>query len=253
MKIQLLNLKIFAPVFLILNLFFAAMLSAQTIGDYRSSGNGNWTTLSSWQYYNGSAWVTPTGASPQGYPGQFAGTGTVTIRDTHTITINASTPNNFTSLVIGEGTSGTLVVGADISVLTLDVIINTGGIMTFSGQNEIHFPVNSGIKIYAPGKIDTSATCTNNVAVYIGAVKFGVCVGSGNAEFSFTQLNTYGGTLFAVPTSNSPVCQGGIINLFGSYSGPTSSSITYGWSVKAPDNSITTNSIKNTSLTGSQI
>jgi hypothetical protein len=219
MKKFLLKSNIFLFIIFSAALFFTSSAFAQTTGDYRSVGSGNWTTLSSWQYFNGTTWVTPTGTSPQGYPAQYAGTGTVTIRDGHSITINTSTPNNFTKLVIGEGVSGVLVVGADVSVLTLDAIINPNAIMTFSGQNKISFPLNAGIKIIAPGKIDTTATCTNNVAVYIGTVKFGVCVGTGNAEFSFAELNTYGGSLFAVPTYTSPVCQGSIISLGGGYTG----------------------------------
>jgi hypothetical protein len=245
--------NIFLFIIFSVTLFFTSSAFAQTTGDYRSAGTGNWTTLSSWQYFNGTTWVTPTGTSPQGYPGQYAGTGTVTIRDGHSITINTSTPNNFTKLVIGEGVSGILVVGADVSVLTLDAIINPGAIMTFSGQNKISFPLNAGIKIIAPGKIDTTATCTNNVAIYIGTVKFGVCVGTGNAEFSFAELNTYGGSLFAAPTYTSPVCQGSTISFGGGYTGPTPTSITYSWSIKAPDNSITTASTKDASITASLV
>ena len=238
-------------VFLLL-VFSGNSVFGQSVGDYRSNVTaGNWTTLSSWQYYNGSTWVTPSGTSPQGYPGQYAGTGIVTIRNASTITISSSTPNNFSALVIGEGTSGVLVVGADIDVKTLDIIINANGIMTFLGQNEIRFPVNAGIKIIAPGKIDTSATCTNNVAIYIGTVKFGVCVGSGNAEFSFSELNQSGGSLFAVPTSNSPVCQGNSINLTGNYSGPapTIGSLTYSWSIVTPTSSIITSVLQSPTIT----
>ena len=99
------------PKILLAFLFFAVflfgnMVSGQTTGDYRSNptvasgGYYDWTTVSNWEYYNGASWVTPSGTSPQGYPGQYSGTGTVTIRNSHDITVGANIPNNFTALVI---------------------------------------------------------------------------------------------------------------------------------------------------------
>ena len=38
----------------------ALSLTAQALNDYRSVGSGAWNTLSTWEYWNGSAWVTPT-------------------------------------------------------------------------------------------------------------------------------------------------------------------------------------------------
>ena len=229
----------------------------QSVGDYRSVANGTWTTLASWQYYNGTTWVRPSGSSPQGYPGQFAGTGTVTIRNTNTITLTTSITNLFTKLIIGDGTSsGVFAVGADIANFnTLDIILNPTGNMNFTGQNELKLPANSGIKINAPSQITTTGkgTCTNNTAIYIGGVKFGVCKGAGNAQYTFDELTTFGGTLFSAPSSNTPVCRGNSINLTGGYSGPTPTSITYLWSIKAPDNTVTTSSTKNLSLTALQI
>jgi hypothetical protein len=253
MKIILLDFKVFT--FLILFGFLSVQGFAQSTGDYRSVATGNWTALASWQYYNGTSWVTPSGTSPQGYPGQFAGTGTVTVRNTNTITLTTSITNSFTKLIIGEGVSGVFVVGADIaSFNTLDIIINTGGIMSFVGQYFIKLPANSGIKINAPGKIDASGNgdCTNNTAIYLGGVKFGVCKGAGNAEYTFAEINNFGGTLFSAPSSNSPLCLGTSINLVGGYFGPTPTSISYSWSIKAPDDSTTTNSNKDFSITAEQ-
>ena len=85
---------------------------AQTIGDYRSQATGTWTTLATWQRLNSigpEVWVTPT--APQGYPGQNAIPGTVTIRNAHTVTLDVSPANSIGNLTIGEGTSGILAVG----------------------------------------------------------------------------------------------------------------------------------------------
>jgi len=82
---------------------FPAVSLGQTAGDYQSRGTGNWNTPGTWQKYNGSVWQ-----NNQGYPGQNPGTGTVTIRDGHTVTLNVSPTNPVGNLVIGEGSSGTL-------------------------------------------------------------------------------------------------------------------------------------------------
>ncbi|SEA14824.1 hypothetical protein SAMN05443667_102124 [Flavobacterium gillisiae] len=237
------------------------MVLSQSLGDYKSNVTaGNWTALSSWKYYNGIVWVTPSGTSPQGYPGQFTGTGTVTILDNQAITISSSTPNTFGALVIGEGVSGVLIVGADIDVKTLNVTINASALVKFSGNNFIYFPENTTIKINSPGKFDDGGTCNNNVAVYIGTVKFAVCKGSGNSEFTFDQVNQGGGTIVANPSSNTPICQNGTINLFGNVSGTfgattsngSISGVNYSWSIKAPDNTISIFSALNPSFIASQ-
>ena len=79
--------KILLTVFLIINLFLASTAFAQSTGDYRSNVNttGNWTSASSWQYYNGTAWVAATN-----YPGQIAGNYAVLIQAGDVITIGIS-------------------------------------------------------------------------------------------------------------------------------------------------------------------
>jgi len=232
--------------YLLIFLFFPVFSYSQAVGDYRSNGTGNWTVLSSWQYYNGTSWVTPTGISPQGYPGQYAGTGTVTIRNTHTITINTITPNNFTALIIGEGLSGILLIDEDITIKTQNVIINQYAILMFGKNNEVVFPVGTSLLINSPGKIDTDNNCSNNNAIYIGEVKFATCVGSGNAEYTFQQINDFGGTISAIINSISPVCQNSNINLNGDFAGAPGnttpggsiSGVNYLWNILAPDNTI---------------
>lgn len=80
-------------------LFFCAMLTsfftmaADVAGDYRSITTGsslNWSSRTTWERYNGSTWVMPTAG--EGYPGQYSGTGTVTISNSpsNTIKLNVS-------------------------------------------------------------------------------------------------------------------------------------------------------------------
>jgi hypothetical protein len=258
MKTTLLKINFFLFVFFL----FSNSIFSQSVGDYRSTGSGNWTTLASWQYFNGVTWVLPSGIAPQGFPGQFTGTGIVTIQNGHSITINSSTPNDFSGLVVGQGSLSNLIVGADVDVRTLNLKINASALVQFSGNNFIRFPEKTSIVIDPLGKFDNGGTCNNNVAVYIGTVKFAVCKGSGNAELSFDQINQGGGTITAVLSSNSPVCQNEIVNLVRSYSGTVGTTIpnggagttgvNYSWSIKAPDNTIATSTTQNPSFTASQ-
>ena len=67
-------------------------ISAQSVGDYRSVGNGNWTTSTNWQRYDGSNWV----GSP---PAPNSGDGLVTIRNN--ITVDGNQTAN--SVVVNNG------------------------------------------------------------------------------------------------------------------------------------------------------
>jgi hypothetical protein len=218
------------------------LVFSQITGDYRSKGTGNWTLLSSWEYYNGSGWSQPSGTSPQGYPGQYIGTGIVTIRNGSDITISNSIANSFAELVIGDGISGNLIVGADVVVKALNVTINAGSKMKFSGNNDITFPENTVIKLNSGGEIDDDGSCNNNVAIYIGTKKYAVCKGAGNAEYTFTDINSSSGTLDSKPGSYSPVC-GNVVNLAGSYSGIINDNkpVTYLWTASGPSSVVFSN------------
>lgn len=57
---------------LIISFFYCCAINfvnAQQVGDFRSISSGNWTTVSTWQTYNGTAW-----AAAIYYPGQISGT-----------------------------------------------------------------------------------------------------------------------------------------------------------------------------------
>ena len=191
-------LKKFFFIFLIV-LFFSLEGFSQTIGDYRSSGNGNWTTLSSWQYYNGSAWVTPSGTSPQGYPGQFSGTGAVLIQSGHSITIGTGgiTTQTFGILTI----SGTLVLngintggtGTNYNINTSALIVTSGltPVATINFQNKVNLklPANTPVTVSASG---LSGDCSNNQDIYIGTVVISYCQGGGGTP-TFEDIMDEGG------------------------------------------------------------
>jgi hypothetical protein len=93
------NTTFFCLVFLCL----AWQVQAQSVGDYRTNGAVNFTAITNWQRYNGTAFVAATA-------GQIPSStdGVITIRNTHTATVGAST--------------------------TLDqVVIQSGGILTHTG------------------------------------------------------------------------------------------------------------------------
>ncbi len=80
---------------------FGIEISGQSIGDYRSNANGNWSTLGTWQQ----CIIAGSWSAATSYPGQNAGTGTVTIRNNHAITLNVSPVNTIGALTFATGTA----------------------------------------------------------------------------------------------------------------------------------------------------
>ena len=69
-----LNQKLKQRVLIVLFIIFSIPVLAQVTGDYRSKATGNWGSSSTWQIYNGIAWVNATS-----YPGQNSNVGTVVV------------------------------------------------------------------------------------------------------------------------------------------------------------------------------
>ena len=80
---------------LIASIGISFYLSAQSAGDYRSIGDGNWNDATKWEVFDGSSWII---AST--YPGQSSGTGCVTITNETEIIITATVPNPISSLFV---------------------------------------------------------------------------------------------------------------------------------------------------------
>ena len=100
-KLNLLFLSLF-----IIGLISSQSLLGQTNGDFRSTGNGTWKTLSTWQTYSG-GWIAATSV-----PDSFS-TGAVTIRSSDTVTVSDSTGVRNVTVngglnVTGNGTVGFL-------------------------------------------------------------------------------------------------------------------------------------------------
>ncbi|MEW6467297.1 MAG: T9SS type A sorting domain-containing protein [Bacteroidota bacterium] len=80
---------------------------SQAAGDYRSAATGNWNAITTWERYNGTAWVAAT-ATPT------SADGVITIQNPHTVTITANV--TIDQVVVNTGpftylqTSGTVTV-----------------------------------------------------------------------------------------------------------------------------------------------
>jgi len=94
-------------------LLLSNFLIAQSNGDYRSVGSSSWSTVANWQVYNG-GWVAATE-----YPGQSAGTGTVTIQDGNLVSVNVSPANPIGALTVATGNTATTL--SFVSPTTLNV------------------------------------------------------------------------------------------------------------------------------------
>src|SRR5688572_24243773 len=112
-------------------------LSAQSAGDYRSIGSGNWNDATKWETYNGSSWVSTTT-----YPGQNPGTGKVTIKCETEIKITQSLLQPIASLHV------------DLSWAYPEnnyVIVYYYGILTFSAESAVSLNVSGDV--FIPGKL----------------------------------------------------------------------------------------------------
>ena len=95
------------------------------IGDYRTTGSGNWNNPATWEKFNGTAWVAATD-----FPGQTVPmtSGTVVIRKGHAIT-SPTTPQDINNLLIEITAS--LTINAGQSITAIGTVINYG---TVTGQ-----------------------------------------------------------------------------------------------------------------------
>lgn len=251
-------------VLLVISLLSFQIGFAQVTGDFRSKaiGPSEWTTIASWETWNGSAWINATT-----YPGQIEGTAAILIQYGHTITLNSTiTTQNFGILTI----AGRLVLNGDTSSGGMDFFINTtkiyvtplpnGGFIEFNNKLNLRLPA-TAIFIVSLGGLDVASGCSANQIIYIGSTAYAKCNGGGSILPDFQDLMDFGGTLSANPTSNSPVCIGNLINLIGSYtgvvgkttSGGNTDGVNYSWEITYPDGSKTYSTNKNISFSAPQI
>ena len=111
-------------------LFITLSVQSQTTGDYRSAATGNWSTVATWERFNGTSWVAAP-ASPS------SADGVISIRSPHTISvIDARTADQ---LIVDAG--GTLTITSTLTVndgagtdMTVNGTLNTSSILDGSGS-----------------------------------------------------------------------------------------------------------------------
>ena len=162
-------------------------LLAQVTGDYRSKATGNWGSSSTWQMYNGTAWVNATS-----YPGQNSNVGTVTIGSGNTVTLNVDiTSYIIDKLIIGDESGGddtlSLPKNGVLTVNIMLVAVQSDGVLTWEGNADLHLPEDA-IIYNNGGVIDTDKNCNNSQRIYLGTREFSSCKGNGNYEFSFDEI-----------------------------------------------------------------
>ena len=201
---------------------------AQSAGDFRTkvpqSASQNWITVSAWETFNGTSWVPATQ-----YPGQTSGN--------YKVTVSAQT-SIFTSLpTISIGTlviEGFLQIDADLTLPTTSVLqINAGTLYLNGKKRQVRLAANTKIEItgYTGTNGIQSSDCNNNVAVFIGSVKYAACTGSGNTTVGdFSTINENGGSLKAEPLATpNAICSGESVNITATAN--TVTDLTYKWQV----------------------
>ncbi len=227
--------------------FVISVSLAQSINDYRSVGSGNWTNVSIWEVYNGTAWVAATT-----YPGEVAGTNDVSIEGGDSVTVSSFIPSSFNSLTVGDGVgvTDTLLVNGTSRFDTQRVTIANDGFASWTANVSLFLPAGAAFVIESGGSLDESNPCSASKRLVIGSTIYATCNGGAGADFDFGDLNDGGGSLSVTPSSNSPICTGETLTLFANVSGTGSSSATYSWTGTGPGSYAFSSTVENPTETG---
>ena len=202
----------------------------QATGDYRSVANGNWSTLATWERFNGATWVTPTVL--QGYPGQFA-VPSVTIQQSNDVVLNVVGATTLAVLTIEAGSlfDPTVVTTTNNPSLTLTSLnqgLTGGGVFTnnntftFSGTGSLTISGSAVVGGAGIGITGATFTFSSSGVLTIGGnasitvvSAFNVTAGTfslggslsatANADITFSTTGnvTIGGTTTLTPTTSS--------------------------------------------------
>jgi hypothetical protein len=137
-------------------LFFLALIyclflnypsTAQVAGDYRSIATGNWSSATTWEYYNGVTWIAATK-----YPGQVSGDKGVTIQNPHIVTWDLpALPFQFESIYINVGATLQDRVGAYNYYFFPHQLISVSGTLNMANSSDV-------TSYIAAGNIDIDPT-----------------------------------------------------------------------------------------------
>ncbi|MCX6292481.1 MAG: T9SS type A sorting domain-containing protein [Bacteroidetes bacterium] len=143
-------LLVTAGLFVFFNLSNSQNTFAASSGDFRSAASGNWSTIATWQKYNGTAWVAATAAPT------IAG-GIVTIQSGHIVTVSANA--SIDQLVISSGGELDLASGKTLTIANgAGTDFDVSGIFKNSGTVTIN--ANANIIFENGGKYQHNFTTT---------------------------------------------------------------------------------------------
>src|SRR5688572_17183116 len=143
---------IIAGVITVYNVTIKTDSHASVTNDYRSVASGEWNALTTWQVYNGSAWIAAASAPS-------SSKNIIQIQSGHTVIITAGVSAD--QILIDDGGQLTINTG------TLSLANGTGTDLIVNGT----LIINSSLAVSANGSIDV-----NNVAILksTGAISFGL-------------------------------------------------------------------------------
>lgn len=140
---------------------------------------------------------------------------TITGTTVNASTLSCSSFTGCTVVYVGNGTNPTSIyMNADLNLSCLGaiqlVVRNNASIDFSPGNNRLTLADGSAIVINSGGTL-TGGSCNASERIYIGTNLLASCNGGAGADYSFSQLMTFGGT--GSLASNSPVCTNGTLNL----------------------------------------
>lgn len=182
--------RIILLLFLFLNI---SLVYGQTVGDYRTRQAGDWNDRNDWQRWDGDSWEIPTAG--QGYPGQNAGTGVVTILNN--ISLNVTPANPIGALVIGANltptnASRTMTISGDFSI--------SAGTFTLATNNKVGTYYVGGNFSFSGGTITETSSSTTST-IYFNGNKTQTYTRSGGTISNNIRFTVNSGTNLDVGTS----------------------------------------------------
>ncbi|CAN5838172.1 T9SS type A sorting domain-containing protein [soil metagenome] len=165
---------------------------AQTAGDYRSAGNGDWNVAGSWQMYNGTGWIAAIAAPT-------SADGLITILSPHTITANTAITAD--QVIVDAGAT------LNNSSLTLSIVDGPGNDLTVNGTLDITNTLSGAGAVLINGTMNWfsgSVSCPTTIAAsgilnlsVTGAARLlgGLLTNNGLLNITGGSINTSGGEL----------------------------------------------------------
>lgn len=219
------NFTLFRRVFTLLVILSVCWTHAQVTGDFRSLQTGNWNSASTWQVYNGSAWV-----SASQFPGQAASTAHVSVLAGHTVTNTTAATYSVGNVTV----TGMLKLDASLVLSATSSLLIPGGTI-FWNANPSRLTLPAGASVIITGYtgsngLQAGKPCSNSKELFIGNAQYTACEGNGNMVGDFSEINNGGGSFRSQPAASPSVfCSGNSVILSGYEN--TLSDLKYQWAV----------------------